>query len=103
MGRPKGSYKLTEMAGDLVWDLEIATAKRERRLKARGLSDKTINDPLGETGLAKLLKETFPKKYRHITPTRLRQLLHKDYLRKKSLAGIDEFEKRRWARILGED
>jgi hypothetical protein len=91
-GRPKGSYKLAERIGDLVWDAQDVLAKEG------------LTCPVNASEVARLLKRHFPQKYGPmITETRLRQYLEREYLRKKSIDQIDAFSARVWARILGEE
>jgi hypothetical protein len=91
-GRPKGSYKLSERIGDLVWDAQDVLAKGG------------ITGRVNVSEVARLLKKHFPQKYGPmITETRLRQYLEREYLRKKSIDQIDAFNARVWARILGEE
>jgi hypothetical protein len=101
-GRPNGSYKLTSMADDLVWYKQLAI----ERLEARGVpSHEVTKIAASPTSMAQLLKEEFPELFGSpmLTETRLRQLLHKDYLRKKTIDEIDDFERRKLALILGEE
>jgi hypothetical protein len=55
--------------------------------------------------VAKLLKQEFPDKYRHVTDDHLRQMLSSPYQRKKKLEKLDDldaFDAAMWAHMLGE-
>ena len=76
------------------------------KLEAQGVPTSEIISRYrdNKSEMARLLKQEFPERYgAMVTPTRLRQLLHKDFLRKKDLGQIDAFYARVLARILGEE
>jgi hypothetical protein len=91
-GRRKGSTGRyfrwpPEKIGDLWQDADILASKQGR-----------VNKRL----VAKLLKQEFSDKYRHVTEEQLRQLLSKAYQRKTKLDDLDAFNAGVLAHMLGE-
>jgi hypothetical protein len=120
-GRPRASCKWTPEKIEKLWlDADIEAAKIDfERAGAAGIrfSEPTVKLTrakghkakktlvLGKTNkrlIAGRLKKEYPEKYKYISDEQLEQLLRKRYLRKKTLAEIDQFNACALAHRLGE-